>query len=514
MQKDKRNYNLLIISIIIFMCLIIGSTYILTIHEIEGIYKEAGQKGLLDMKKVYLKDTVDNLIIRLDSLKQHEVKTYEKVVNEVDSYISQIQSSDNFISLISLYFNSESQVHLFDVIVIDNVTNEIAYSNKAELAKSLDLSNLERSIYKTYSIYSIKTNEKYRIFFGIKNSELEKIVKEQITNEIHLAVYSDNSYIWVNEILDFSGGDGYAIRLIHPNLIDTEGALLSTNTTDIKGNYPYKMELEGVKSNGSVYYSYYFKKLNSNQISEKLTYSKLYADYNWIISMGVHLDDVDTYLTFTKEQSDRHMKQLIINIALLVILLTLISTIFLVFVDKWHNLKARKALEEEILIDELTKAYSRKAGIKDLRNCFDQIGKNDDPVAIILIDVDDFKSINDKYGHDNGDAVLKLIVEKMKSRIRHSDKLYRWGGEEFLLVCQGIDRNYIATYCEKILNYVSDLNYSFNSVLIKTSVSIGVTFLERTDIDYNEALKRADIAMYHSKENGKNQATYYYKEDN
>ncbi len=514
MQKDNRNYNLLILSVIIFMCLIIGSTYILTIHEIEGIYKEAGQEGLLDIKKVYLKDTVDNLIIRMDALKQHEFKNYEKVVNEVESYISQIQSSDNFISLLSLYFNSESQVHLFDAIVVDNVTNEIVYSNKAELAKSLDLSNLERSIYKTYSIYSVKTNEKYRIFFGIKNSELEKIVKEQITNEIHSAVYSDNSYIWVNEILDFSGGDGYAIRLIHPNLIDTEGALLSTNTTDIKGNYPYKMELEGVKLNGSVYYSYYFKKLNSNQISEKLTYSKLYADYNWIISMGVHLDDVDTYLTFTKEQSDRHMKQLIFNIAILVILLTMISTFFLVYVDKRHNLRARKALEEEILFDGLTLAYSRKAGIKDLRICFDQMGKNDDPVAIILIDVDDFKSINDKFGHDNGDAVLKLMVESLKSRIRHSDKLYRWGGEEFLLVCQGIDRDYIATYCEKILNYVSELNYSLNSVLIKTSVSIGVTFLERTDIDYNEALKRADIAMYHSKENGKNQATYYYKDDN
>lgn len=514
MQKDKRNYNLLILSIIIFMCLIIGSTYILTIHEIEGIYKEAGQEGLLDMKKVYLKDTVDNLIIRLDAIKQYEVKAYEKVVIEVDSYISQVQSSDNFISLISLYFNSESQVHLFDAIVVDNDTNEIVYSNKADLVKSLDLSNLERSIYKTYSIYSVKTNDKYRIFFGIKNRELEKIIKEQISYEIHSALYSDNSYIWVNEILDFSGGDGYAIRLIHPNLIDTEGALLSTNTTDIKGNYPYKLELEGVKSDGSVYYSYYFKKLNSNQISEKLTYSKLYAEYNWIISMGVHLDDVDTYLSFTKEQSDRHMQRLIINITILVILLTLISTFFLVFVDKWHNLSTRKALEEEILIDGLTKAYSRKAGIKDLRNCFDQIGKNEDSVAIILIDVDDFKRINDKYGHDSGDAVLNLMVESLKSRIRQSDKLYRWGGEEFLLVCQGVDRNFIVPYCEKILNYASDLNFSFDSVPIKTSVSIGVTFLERTDIDYNEALKRADIAMYHSKEKGKNQATYYYKEDN
>jgi len=107
----------------------------------------------------------------------------------------------------------------------------------------------------------------------------------------------------VNEVLNYEGGDDYAIRRIHPNLRDTVGTKLSTNMTDVKGTTPYKTELEGVKQHGELFFTYYFKKMGSETISEKLTYAKLYKDFDWIVAMGIHLDDMNGYIDTTTGQS-------------------------------------------------------------------------------------------------------------------------------------------------------------------------------------------------------------------
>lgn len=86
----------------------------------------------------------------------------------------------------------------------------------------------------------------------------------------------DDGYIWINDILNYDGGDEYAIRLVHPNLPETEGDFLSTGTQDIKGNLPYREELDGIIRSGEVYLDYYFKKMNSDEISHKLSCGKLY----------------------------------------------------------------------------------------------------------------------------------------------------------------------------------------------------------------------------------------------
>ena len=75
--------------------------------------------------------------------------------------------------------------------------------------------------------------------------------------------------------------------------------------TDIQGNFPYLEELEGVKATGEIFYRYFFKKMNSDVVSEKLTYARLYPEYNWIVAMGVHLDDISTYVNDTTAESHK-----------------------------------------------------------------------------------------------------------------------------------------------------------------------------------------------------------------
>ena len=151
----------------------------------------------------------------------------------------------------------------------------------------------------------------------------EEEIKAFIVNVIRKKLYSmnleDESYMWIQEIKNYDGGDGYAIRLIHPNLKDTEGCWLSTNTDDGRGNFPYREELEGIKNDGHVFLTYQFQEFNSSNLSMKVTYSSLYKDYNWIISRGVTLKKMN--------ESIEHARKMNFPIIFIVVVVYFISVL-------------------------------------------------------------------------------------------------------------------------------------------------------------------------------------------
>jgi PAS domain S-box-containing protein len=165
----------------------------------------------------------------------------------------------------------------------------------------------------------------------INDSVFIEILKCRAADRIRDTKMQDSGYLWVNEILNYQGGDKYAIRKIHPNLPHTEGLLLSTHLTDIKGNTPYKTELNGVQQNGEIFFQYWFKKKGSSKISEKLTYAKLYKKFDWIIASGVYLDDVDVLINEQIQQNKTIIHQQIL-FAGLMIFITFILALVIIFI--------------------------------------------------------------------------------------------------------------------------------------------------------------------------------------
>ena len=127
----------------------------------------------------------------------------------------------------------------------------------------------------------------------ITPTEEKKAVEKFLREIFYSADLEDESYMWVQEIKNYNGGDDYAVRLIHPNLRDTEGLLLSTNSDDGFGNFPFKRELEGINKKGSVFFTYQFQTRNSDSKTMKITYSSLYKDFDWTISRGITLRKID-----------------------------------------------------------------------------------------------------------------------------------------------------------------------------------------------------------------------------
>lgn len=154
-------------------------------------------------------------------------------------------------------------------------------------------------------------------------------------------------------------------------------------------------------------------------------------------------------------------------------------------------------------IDKLTQLYNRHYIDKILLNEFSS--KNiSNYFSIILIDIDDFKKINDKYGHVIGDVILKDFAKLIKESIRNEDILGRWGGEEFIIVSQNTNIETSILIAHKLKRIIENTKFS-NDIFITSS--FGVSEYENNDT-ITSLIKRADIKLYLSKTNGKNLVSF------
>ena len=159
-----------------------------------------------------------------------------------------------------------------------------------------------------------------------------------------------------------------------------------------------------------------------------------------------------------------------------------------------------KYFENLASLDPLTNLYNRRKFSEILSYELKRFSRYQTRFSLINIDIDYFKKINDSYGHDVGDLVIKRFSEVLKNNIRTVDSAARWGGEEFLLLIVESDVNIAKTISEKINNVLCQTDFS---PVDKVTVSIGIT--QVADGETNESvITRSDQALYKAKDNGRN----------
>lgn len=334
-------------------------------------------------------------------------------------------------------------------------------------------------------------------FYSVSDvkAEVTRIVRQKLYSE-H---YSNDGYVWINEVRDYDGGDGYAIRLIHPNLKDTEGIQLSTRTKDAKGNLPYKEELEGIKKDGHISYSYYFEELKSKKISKKMSYAAIYKEYNWIVCMGVYYTQIKENSNFFDEKA-----QVILGVGYAISISGIVIVLWNI-TDKLRKSSEKykheaEDLQNKVEEDALTKACSRYYGTILLKKELERYKRTNKSAAIAILDVDHFKNINDMYGHNFGDEMLKSIVSEMKNHIRETDSIIRWGGDEFIIVLRNTPSNCLEAILQK-LNKLIRVREVVNedNIGITTTISIGAGYFIESDEDIEDLISRIDVALYEAK---------------
>lgn len=150
-------------------------------------------------------------------------------------------------------------------------------------------------------------------------------------------------------------------------------------------------------------------------------------------------------------------------------------------------------------------------GLLNRRSFFDEAGRElrwvqrtSEPAAMILLDLDHFKSVNDTWGHAAGDAVLRSVGDVLRTRRRSTDVVARLGGEEFALVVRGADCSAGSQLADRLRREIAALDVAHDGVAIDLTASFGVTEVRPDDQDPEDSIKRADDAMYEAKRTGRN----------
>ena len=165
---------------------------------------------------------------------------------------------------------------------------------------------------------------------------------------------------------------------------------------------------------------------------------------------------------------------------------------------------AEERLRQLSITDELTQAYNRRYFIGIANKVLAGAKRYGDSFAIIIFDIDDFKLINDTYGHAAGDEVLRVVSKICMTHIRDSDIFARYGGEEFAILVPRCSPTDIVKFAERIRIKLSEARVLHNQIDIQFTVSMGAGIFDSATPDLDTILTRADEALYAAKKQGKN----------
>jgi len=159
--------------------------------------------------------------------------------------------------------------------------------------------------------------------------------------------------------------------------------------------------------------------------------------------------------------------------------------------------------------DVLTGLINRR-GFELSLNCLLSVAKRDNRgLAVLLLDLDDFKSVNDTLGHAVGDQLLIEIAQRMRPIVRSGDVLSRLGGDEFVVIANGLESNEQASVLADRLIHVLQTPIVLNAIELVITASVGIAVLDEKTDNGDELLKHADVAMYRAKKDGRNQYRFY-----
>jgi diguanylate cyclase (GGDEF)-like protein len=167
--------------------------------------------------------------------------------------------------------------------------------------------------------------------------------------------------------------------------------------------------------------------------------------------------------------------------------------------------KSRKELKLLAMTDSLTGVHNRRHFMSKASEELERTKRYGYPLSIMIFDLDNLKDVNDKYGHDAGDEVIRFFAKYCSSQLRSIDQLARFGGDEFVALLAQAGQDDAKEVAERIRTSIEDLEIQIDQEIITTTVSVGLTTTTDGDISVEELIKRADQALYDAKNNGRNQ---------
>lgn len=178
--------------------------------------------------------------------------------------------------------------------------------------------------------------------------------------------------------------------------------------------------------------------------------------------------------------------------------------------EEQNNLRIAELHAEH---DSLTSIFNRRRFDHDLQRLIAQAERDDSRLALLMFDLDDFKPINDSFGHACGDVVLKQVANVLSKQMRLNEALYRVGGDEFAMLLVNISDDDVVIIAERIVQLIQSLSFHFNGATVKIGCSMGIARYPNDANTPQSLFQHADSAMYEAKQSGKCQFVFKHNSD-
>jgi len=181
-------------------------------------------------------------------------------------------------------------------------------------------------------------------------------------------------------------------------------------------------------------------------------------------------------------------------------------------VNKLEAQRISEQLKQLSRTDVLTQMYNRGYWEETLVREFQRYTRTNNVATLVMLDIDHFKNVNDTYGHQAGDAALKMVASVLTKTLRETDIAGRYGGEEFSVILVDTNAENALIFCERLRKAIESCEIFYDGIQIKLTISLGVYEIHSKLATHNEWIEGADNALYVCKENGRNQTqVYQYK---
>lgn len=170
---------------------------------------------------------------------------------------------------------------------------------------------------------------------------------------------------------------------------------------------------------------------------------------------------------------------------------------------------ANKELESLSRTDRLTLLNNRGYWEECLQSEYSRLQRYDTTSSLVMFDIDHFKKVNDTYGHQAGDEVIRVVSKLLRESLRKTDIAGRYGGEEFGIILGHTSADNAFTFCERLRKAVEDTTVVHDNLEIKFTISLGICEASKKLADYKDWLERTDQALYQCKESGRNKTIIY-----
>jgi len=220
---------------------------------------------------------------------------------------------------------------------------------------------------------------------------------------------------------------------------------------------------------------------------------------HWKIGKSAGYLEIDMNNEHIVSQAEDRLKYFMIILSIVIISFLVIGY-FIKLLNKKLQL-TQKSLIDQANHDSMTGLYNRRSFYHISQKILNLSQRKFEEIHVIMLDIDNFKSINDTYGHDMGDKVIVSLSNTLIKNMRKSDIIARWGGEEFLILLSNTNEKSTLNKAEKIRTSIASMKVDE----IQFTVSVGVSSFDYTeDATIDDAIKKADNALYEAKNSGKN----------